>query len=164
VSAAIDRSPPRLSVALALGVALVGVLTLVVSGPALGVGILGLAITGISLARGSQAAVTLGSAGVFCGVLLAGLAGSPPELLLFATAAVVVAWDIATFAIGLGEELGRAADTTRLELVHAGASGALALLVAAGGTAVYRLAGSGPTLASIALLCGAVVLVVFLRP
>ena len=160
----VDRSPPRLSEGLALGAGAVGALALVVSPPAFGLGVLGVIAVGVGLLRRSRAAVTLGAAGVFCGVLLAGLTGVPPELLLCSTAGAVVAWDIATFAIDLGAELGRAAETRRLELVHAGASTALALGAAVVGAVVYRLVGGGPALAPVALLCGAVVLAVALRP
>lgn len=160
----IDRSPPRLSGALAFVAAIVGTLALAVSGPAFALGALGVVLVGIGFSRGSQAAITLGGMGLFCGVLLAGFVGAPPELLLFATAATVVSWDIAGFAIDLGEELGRAAETTRVELVHAGASALVAAVAATGGVFVYRLAGGGPALAPIVLLCGAVVLVVVLRP
>ena len=161
----VNRSPPRLSEGLALGAGAVGALALVVSPPAFGPGVLGVIAVGVGLLRRSRAAVTLGAAGVFCGVLLAGLTGVPPELLLCSTASAVVAWDVATFAIDLGAELGRAAETRRLELVHAGASaGARARCGAVVGAVVYRLVGGGPALAPVALLCGAVVLAVALRP
>lgn len=160
----LDHAPPRLSVALTLGTALWSVLALVVSGPAFTVGALGAIILGIGLFRGSRSTVALGSTGLFFGVLLAGFADASPESLVFATAAAVVAWDVATFAIGVGEEVGRAAETTRVELVHAGVSGTLALITATGGILVYRLVGGGPAFAPLALLCGAVVLVVVLRP
>ncbi|WP_435077087.1 DUF7519 family protein [Halococcus sp. AFM35] len=161
---AIDESPPRASTAIAVGVAIVGALALAVSGPAFAVGAVGVVGLGVGLRSVSRAAVTLGTVGLFCGTVLAGLAGGPPPLLLVATAATIVAWDVAEFAIGLGETVGRAADTRRAELVHAGASGALALAGAGGGLVIYRLAGGGPTLVPIALLCGAVVLVIALRP
>jgi hypothetical protein len=160
----IDDAPPRASAAIAVGIALVGALALAVSGPAFAVGAVGVSSLAVGVRSVSRAAVTLGGAGLFCGTLLAGLAGGPPPLLLVATAAAIVAWDIAEFGIGLGETVGKEADTRRAELVHAGASGALALLGAGGGLAVYRLAGGGPALVPIALLCGAVVLVLALRP
>lgn len=160
----LDRSPTRVSATLALLAALAGVLALSVSGPAVLVGVIGTGLLALGLYRGSRAAVTLGSTGVFGGTVLAGLAGSPPELLLFVTAATVTAWDVAEFAVGLGEELGRAAETRRLELVHAGSSALVATLAAIGGVLVFRTIGRGPPLALVALLCGAVVLVVALRP
>ena len=43
-------------------------------------------------------------------------------------------------------------------------STALAVVAAGFGVVVYRLAGGGPALAPVALLCGAVVLAVALRP
>lgn len=160
----IDRSPPRPSSAVALGVGILGALALATSGVAVGLSALGVVAIGIGLYRGSHTAVTLGATGQFCGVLLAGLAGAPPEFLLISIAAAVVAWDVATFAIDLGDELGRAAETGRLELVHTGSSAALAVVAAGFGVVVYRLAGGGPALAPVALLCGAVVLAVALRP
>ena len=160
----IDRSPSRLGGGLAIGVAVCGALALAVSGIAVGLSVLGVVVVAVGLYGDSRPAVTLGAAGQFCGVLLAGLAGTAPAFLLFSTAAAVVAWDVATFAIGLGDELGRAAETRRLELVHAGVSGALAVVAAGFGVTVYHLAGGGPTLAPVALLCGAVVLAVALRP
>jgi hypothetical protein len=160
----IDDAPPRLSAAIAVGIALLGALALAVSGPAFAVGAVGVISLAVGLRSVSRAAVTLGAVGLFCGTLLAGLAGGPPPLLLVATAAAIVAWDVAEFGIGLGETVGKEADTRRAELVHAGASGALALAGAGGGLVVYRLAGGGPALVPIALLCGAVVLVLALRP
>lgn len=161
---AIDHSPARVSGALAFGAAVLGTLALAVSGPALLVSALGVVVLGIGLYRGSQAVVTLGAAGLFCGVLIAGLAGASPEVVLVATAATVVSWDAAGFAIDLGEELGRAAETTRAELVHVGVSALVATVAAAGGVFVYRLTGGGPALAPIVLFGGTVVLVIALRP
>ena len=161
---AIDHAPPRTSVALAIVVAAVGTLSLALSGPAAVVGAVGVVGLAVGLRSSSRAVVTLGAAGLFCGTLLAGLAGAPPSLLLAATAATVVAWDVAEFGIDLGETVGRGATTRRAELVHAGASGALALVGTGGGSIVYRLAGGGPALVPIALLSGAVVLVLALRP
>lgn len=163
-AAAIDDAPPRLSAAIAVGIATLGTLALAVSGPAFAVGAVGVVGLGVGLRSVSRAAVTLGAVGLFCGTLLAGLAGAAPTLLLVATAAAIVVWDIAEFAIGLGETVGKGAETRRAELVHAGASGALALVGAGSGLVVYRLAGGGPALVPIALLCGAVVLVLALQP
>lgn len=160
----IDRSPPRPSSGVALGVGILGALALATSGVAVGLSALGVVAIGIGLYASSRAAVTLGATGQFCGVLLAGLAGAPPEFLLISIAAAVVAWDVATFAIDLGNELGLAAETGRLELVHAGASVVVAVVAAGFGVVVYRLVGGGPALAPVALLCGAVVLAVALRP
>jgi hypothetical protein len=161
---AIDDAPPRASAAIAIGVAAIGTLSLALSGPAAVVGAVGVVGLAVGLRSSSRAAVTLGATGLFCGTLLAGLAGAPSPLLLAATAATVVAWDVAEFGVGLGETVGRGATTRRAELVHAGTSGALAMIGAGVGFAVYRLAGGGPALVPIALLFGAVVLVLTLRP
>lgn len=160
----IDDSPARVSSALALATGLACTLSLVGSVASLTIGLLGLVTLGLGLVRGSRAVVTLGGTGLFCGVVLSGLAGAPAGIVVFATAAAVVAWDIATFGIGVGEELGRAASTGRLELVHAAASGAVAAIPAVAGVVLFRTVVGGSSLVPVALLCGAVVLVVVLRP
>jgi hypothetical protein len=115
----IDRSPTRLASALSIVAA---VLVLVVSGlyswltlVVGGVGLLGLAI-GLATAR--QDAVSAGGAFLFGGVLAAGLDGAPALVLLAGAVAAVLAWDSATTAIELGDQLGRAAPTWRAELAH----------------------------------------------
>ncbi|WP_049898739.1 DUF7519 family protein [Halococcus agarilyticus] len=160
----IDDAPARASIAIALAASLAGALALAVSTPSLTAGVLGFVLVALGLARGWRTAVTLGGAGLFCGVVLAGLVGAPASVVVFATAATVVAWDVATFGIEVGEELGREADTRRLELVHAGASSVVAAIPAGIGLALFRTASGGTALVPIALLCGAVVLVVVLRP
>ncbi|WP_273838579.1 hypothetical protein [Halococcus sp. PRR34] len=160
----IDDAPARISVGLALAASFVGTLALAVSTVSLAAGGLGFVLVGLGLVRGWRSAVTLGGAGLFCGVVLAGLVGAPAIVVVFATAAAVVAWDVATFGIDVGEELGREADTTRLELVHAGTSVVTAAIPAMIGMVLFRTAEGGTALVPIALLCGAVVLVVVLRP
>jgi hypothetical protein len=160
----IDDTPARTSTGLALAASLAGTLALAVSTVSLAFGGLGFVLVGLGLVRGWRSAVTLGGAGLFCGVVLAGLVGAPASVVVFATATTVVAWDIATFGIDVGEELGREADTRRLELVHAGASVMTAAIPAVVGMVLFRTAGGGTALVPIALLCGAVVLVVVLRP
>jgi hypothetical protein len=160
----IDDSPARASIGIALAASLAGTLTLAVSTVSLAVGLVGSVLVALGLVRGWRAAVTLGGAGLLCGVVLAGLVGAPASVVVFATAATVVAWDVATFGIAVGEELGREADTRRLELVHAGASVVTAAIPAGIGVAFFRTAGGGTPLVPITLLWGAMILVVVLRP
>ena len=160
----IDDSPARVSTGFALAASLTGTLGLAASTASLALGLVGVVLVALGLARGWRAAVTLGGAGLFCGVVLAGLVGAPAGVVVFATAATVVAWDVATFGIEVGAELGREADTRRLELVHAGVSVVVAAIPAGLGVALFRIAGGGPSFVPVALLCGAVILVVVLRP
>jgi hypothetical protein len=159
----VDRSPARLSAALALGGVLVALAASAVSVLALLVGGGGVVAVAVGVLRGSRAALGVGVAGLFAGALLAGVLGGGPVRLLVAVAATAFAWDAGENAIGVGEQLGRAADTARAELVHAGASAGLLTTAAGVGLLAFALAGGGSPLALVALLLGAVLLVAALR-
>lgn len=126
-------------------------------------GLLGLLLLVAGVLRGRRSLVGGGAVSLFGGVLLGGLVGAGPELLLLAAAASLVAWDAAEHAVGLGEAVGRRGDARRSLAVHTAGSG---LLVALGGAVAYgafRGAGSGSPLALVLLLAGAVALVSVLR-
>lgn len=161
----IDRTPTSLSRWLAVGA---GLLALVASGfyswAALTLASLGLGLLGLGLARGSNRALTGGAAGQFAGAILAGAQGAPVLPVLGAVVLVVLAWDVGSFGIGVGNQLGRAAETRRIELVHAAGSAGVGSLVVIGGYGVYRLGSGGqPVAALFFLLVGAVVLFGALR-
>lgn len=107
-------------------------------------GMLGLAVFALGLllarARWSRRLVTLGAAVVGFAALVAGALDQTSTVSLFAAvAATMVAWDGADHAIGLGEQVGRDADTAVVELVHTGATtviGMLAVGVAFGATSI----------------------------
>jgi hypothetical protein len=160
----LDTRPSRFGGSLALLVGFVGLLALVLVPLAALVGAVGLLALVLGVRRGTRAAVTGGAAGLFVGVLIAGVFGAPSELLLLATAATVVSWDVAENAVGLGNQLGREADTARAELVHAAASVALAVSAATVGYLGFRFGGTGnPITALVLLLVGAVVLISVFR-
>ena len=157
----IDRSPAVVSSGLAVGAGVVSLL-----GSTLGavVGALpataGLVVLGVGLLRASRAALTAGAGLLFAGVLLAGASGAAPEPLLVGTIGAVLAWDVGENGIGIGAQLGRAADTRRAELVHAASSLVVGAVTAGLGYGVYLGAASGqPLTALVFLLLGAVVLV-----
>lgn len=119
-----QHRPTRLSGALALlaaGIALVMSLQGVFVAFAVAAGG-GLAVAA-GLVRGSRGWLAVGAIGLFAGLVLASLSGTATIPVLVGTVATLVAWDSGEHAIGLGEQLGRQADTTRQEVVHAGASG-----------------------------------------
>jgi hypothetical protein len=157
----VDRRPSRVGSALALVPALVAALAgglYTWSGLLVGAaGLLGLAA---GLARGSRSAVTLGAAGLFAGAVLAGAAGAPVGPVLVGAAAAVVAWDVATTAVSVGEQLGRDAGTERLEATRALASAGVGVVTVGLSYGVY-LAGAGgrPVAALLFLLVAAVLLV-----
>jgi len=161
---ALDRSPTRLGSRIAVVAAVVAVL---VGGPyswlALATGTTGLVLVLFGVGAGSHAAVTTGTASLFVGVIAAGVAGAPVPWILGGGVAAVVAWDSGGTAIDLGHQLGRGAETTRLELVHAGATGAVGSLTAATAWSVYRLLTGTysltvPALLIVAAVCIAVAL------
>lgn len=99
-------------------------------------GLLGLGILGATLVPirgdGSRALVKAGAAGLFACVLLAGLFETAGlELLLATTVGTVLVWDAGDNAIGIGQQLGRDAETWRLEATHLT------------GTALVGVAGTG---------------------
>lgn len=162
----IDRGPTRLSSAVAVAAA---ILAFVVSGPyswiALAVSALGIVLVVVGVVTGTHAALTTGSAGLFAGVIAAGLQGTPAPFVLGGAVAAIVAWDTGGTAIDLGAQLGRAAETTRLELVHAASTVLVGAIAAGGSWMLYRTSlGSRPLtvpmLLLIAALCIAVALTV----
>ncbi|MFC4407466.1 DUF7519 family protein [Haloarchaeobius iranensis] len=164
----IDRRPVRLSAIVSLGAAavaaLAAILTASVGGVVAGLGIVALAP---GLVVGSRRLVHAGGVVLAAGMVVAGAtgAGAAAELfLLVGTAATVVAWDVGQNAVGLGQQLGQEAETTRAELAHIGATlvvGGVTVGVAYG---LYQVAGTGqPLPALVMLLVAALVLTTALR-
>ena len=161
----IDRSPARLSSALSLTAgavawatsALTGALTLAAGGA-------GFLVLLVGVVVGSRRGVTLGSAALLAGALAGGLTSGAPYLLLPGVMAGVLAWDLGEQAINVGEQLGRAADTTQLEVTHAAASSVVAVGGGGLGYAIYLFASGGqPMAALVFLLVAAVALTSALR-
>lgn len=157
----IDRGPTRFSRWVA---AFAGGLAFVTTGfyswIALAVGSVGLVVLWIGLARGRTALVTGGAFGLFLAAIVAGAQGAPVGPVLAGVVLGVVAWDTGGNAIGIGEQLGRSADTTRIEVLHAGASLVVGAFTAGIGYGVYRFGSAGQPVAAVTfLLIGAVLLI-----
>jgi len=156
-----DRVPsaalPRFSVAVsALSVLVVCALVAPAPAPlALAVGG-GLAL-GAGLGRDAEFALTAGVAGLFAAVLVAGSEGRSVEWALAAAVPVVLAWVTARHALRLGAQVGRAAGTLRVELVHLVST--TVLLAAGGGVGylAYRSVAGSPSPLALGLLLLAVV-------
>ncbi|RQG95988.1 DUF7519 family protein [Natrarchaeobius chitinivorans] len=103
-------------------------------------------------ARWRRLLVDIGSLTAFAGVVLSGLEGAAVEPTLVATVSLVVAWDLAGSAIDLGEQLGRDADTRRLEGVHAVSSALVGLIAMAVGYGTFTLARGGQPISALVLL------------
>lgn len=161
----IERSPTRLA---RWASAAAGLLALVSSGfyswPALVAGTLGLVFLLAGVVRGTNRSVSVGAFGLFAGAVLAGAQGAPVLPVLASVTASVLAWDFGGYAIGLGRQLGPAADTRRLETVHLAASTAVGAVVAAVGFGLYRVGtGDQPVAALVLLVVAAVLLVAALE-
>lgn len=139
----IRRSPTRLSSWAAVGAAIVAVTSSgFYSWPALVVGTLGVLVLVGGLGRGSTATVTLGAFGLFVGGLVAAVRGAPAVPTLVSVTATVLAWDSAGRAISIGTQLGRDANTVRIEAVHLAASLVVGVCTVSVGYGIYW-AGTG---------------------
>lgn len=156
----------RVATPLWLGAGALSVIALVPAGlePVLvGTGGLGLLALGYRARR--EPRVTLGAVVLLGAVLYAAVLGLADGLVIVGTLGTVLAWDATENAVGLHHQLGAAAETTRAELAHVGATlaaggaiGGLALLTAA--VARDRL----PALAAIVIVAGAILLLVAVTP
>jgi len=161
----ITRRPTRLSSAVALVAGLLSVVTAApYSGIALAVAGLGFAVLTAGVAVGSRPLVTVGPIGLFTGAVAAGAEAAPVASTLFSILAAVLAYDFAATAVDLGAQLGREADTRRLELFRIGTTSFVGSVVAVVSYFVYALGTGGqPLSAVVALLLAVVVLFVALR-
>lgn len=131
---------------------------------AAGVAAVGVVLFAVAVVRGTRRLLTGGAVLLLASVLYAGVFGTGVSALVVALWLGIVAWDVGEHAIGVGEQLGRGADSRRVELVHlAGATfvGAMATVV---GYGAYRASTGGqPVVALVFLLLGVVALVAALR-
>ncbi|MDJ1431797.1 hypothetical protein [Halostagnicola sp. A-GB9-2] len=149
----LTRQPTTLSGSVAVAGAVVAVLAAGIgSGYGLGIGFLGLATLAFGLIRGHRGAIDIGSLTIFVGVVVSGLQGESVELTVLATIGVVLAWDLGQDATDLGEQLGREAETRRLEAVHIISSILIGLVAATVGYGVYIFASDGQPVAGVVLL------------
>ncbi|WP_436344348.1 DUF7519 family protein [Natronorubrum sp. FCH18a] len=158
----ITRRPTLVLSTAAIVAVLIGLLSTVV-GPssALAFGGVGAVVFAIGLVRSRRSALDAGAVILFAGIVVAGLDRTAVEPTVVGTIAVVVAWDLGHSAVALGDQLGREAQTVRLEAVHVVSSLLIGLLAGTVGYAVYVVAGgSQPAAAAVFLLLAAVLLIV----
>lgn len=166
MSTPVDHSPARLSSVLGIIAGLFALASLVVAGVtfSLIVGLVGMIGVISGIRRGSRNILTLGGLGLLIGVVLVGLLGAHPVLLLIGVIAVALTWDIGENAITIGERLGREAETHQIEITHLAATTGIVALAAGSGYFVYQLSVEGESpIALVALLLAAVILTVGLR-
>ena len=162
----VDHSPARLSSVLGILAGLFTLASLVVAGVTLSliVGLLGMVGVVSGIRRGSRGILTLGGLGLLIGVVLVGLLGAHPTLLLIGVITVALTWDISENGITVGERLGRKAETHQIEIAHIATTIGITTLSAGSAYSVYQLSieGESPVIL-VTLLISAVVLTIGLR-
>lgn len=159
-ASALDPTPARTSAGVA-ALAAVLVVALVPTLFARIAALTGAVLVGVGALDGTRRGADYGGGTLVLSAVVAGLGGSGPAVVLAAAALAFVAWDSARYGIRVGEQLGRAAATREIALVHAAASAVVAGGAAVLGYATYRaLAGAVPSVAGVLLLVGCLVVVV----
>lgn len=155
----IDSAP---AVTSSVAATLLGLLVLVAVGPfsaiALALCGLGVALLGAALLWEVRPAVSGGASALFLGVVAGAVGGAPVLVTLFGVISSVLAWETGHRAIDIGIQLGRGAETDRLELRRLATNGGVGLLTGAGGYLVYLLGASGQPLSALFLVLLAVLI------
>ncbi|MFB6296858.1 MAG: hypothetical protein ABEH66_08500 [Halobacteriales archaeon] len=165
MSREIDRSPSRVSTVTAVGAGFVAAATSALVAPgALLAAVPGMLAVFLGLYRGSRRVLSVGVMGLLGGSMFAGAAGAPPLVVLCSVTAAVLTWDYASTAISVGRQLGRRADTARLERTHTLASLGVAAVTIVVSFGVFRsITGTHPVATVFFLLLAALLLVGALR-
>lgn len=155
----IDPAPARPSAWAAATTALGAAGVLVAAGsPGAPVAVAGLVGLLFGLGLPTRRLVDAGGLGILIGAVWGGLAGVSAPAVVVGFAGGYLAWDLGSTALSVGDQLGRAAPTARLELVHAAVALGVVGPAAGLGYAVWRLAPVGRLRAGLVLLLVAAVL------
>lgn len=119
--------------------------------------VVGTCCIGVSLLRSDQRVATFGSTLLFGSVVAT---AQDPLWLLLGTVPVVLAWGTASTAIRLGRQVGRTAETLRVELVHGAATVTVVTLAGGVGYLGYRSVPGTDSPLAVALLLGSVLVAV----
>lgn len=161
----ITRRPAARSALLAGGIGAVGTVASAASGavPVLGT-TAGVTVLMVGTVTGRKTVLDAGAFLAFLGVVFAAANGAPATAVLLGTVAAVVAWDVGGNAVSLAGQLGREADTVRVETLHATTSAAIGIAAAVAGYVLFRLGPTGqPVTTLFVLLVGATLLVLALN-
>lgn len=155
----IEDAPAPLSATLAVVAAgTVALLAATTTGTGLLVGLAGVVLVAVGVNVGSRVALGAGTAGAFAASVVAALGGAGVPVVVGATLATVLAWDLGEQSLDVGAQVGREPSTWRGELGHAAASLGVGLAAAVAVVTVYRVATGGLTTTALVALSGAVVL------
>ncbi|MFB6151119.1 MAG: hypothetical protein ABEJ40_04870 [Haloarculaceae archaeon] len=120
----------------------------------------GVAVVVAGVWTGRHRVVDAGGLVAFVGVMLGALSDASAAPVLLGTTASVVAWDAGGNAVSLGRQLGRGADTLRVEAIHALGSAVVGLLGAGVGLALFRAGPRGLPVTTLFVLVVAAALLV----
>jgi hypothetical protein len=157
----ITRRPP-VSSSLVAGAAAVVTVPIAGLGSTTGLAFaaIGFVVFAVGLWWSHRRAIDAGSVALFFGVVVGGIGTTVVEPTVVGTITTILAWDIAHGAVDLGEQLGREAETTRLEAVHVISSSLVGLLSGTVGYAIYVVAGGQPVAAAVLLVLAALLIIV----
>jgi hypothetical protein len=156
----IDRSPTLLSSALALAAGVFAVTANVGAPVAALICVLGVLALGAGLLDGRQVVVTAGTGLLVLGSVVGGTQGVPVLATLVGVAAGLLAFDLGSTAVSLGDQLGRETDTRQVELVHATASTLVGGAFVGAGFAIRETVSGGQPLSGVLGLVAAVLLLI----
>jgi hypothetical protein len=154
-----EYHPSTVGLGLTTAIGLVGAVSTLLTGVWLG--LVGVALAGSGVYRGSRGALGVGVLVLFGSVVVAGLLSAPAVALVVAMVGAVLAWDVGENAITVGEQFPETARTWRGELIHAIVSTIVVTVFAIGAFVVYTVSTGGYPLAAVALVVvGALVVLV----
>jgi len=153
----------RVSDALALLAGLAAVTAVGGSTLALAAGGVGWLALLAGVARRARGAVVFACGTMFAASLVAAAGDAGVPAVLVGAFGAVLGADLGLFGIGIDRDADESVATTRVELLHAVASGSVAVATAGGGYVLYRSVPAGGSAGVVALLLGGVVLVTLLR-
>ena len=113
-----DVTPGQVSMGIAVGAAFLSA-SLLSSLFALIWGVPSAVVVGIGVVLGRRRLITYGVGWLFVGIVIAGIQGSSPAVLVPCTILALMAWDSGRYGLTIAEQLGEDARSTRLELGHA---------------------------------------------
>lgn len=116
-----------------------------------GIGTVGFAVFATGLFRGSRRWLDFGALVGFGGIALAAI-DAPPIWPLIGTISLLVAWDVGGATVRLGSQLGREADTIRLELWYVVTSISVGLVVGSVAYGAFVVSAGGLTLDALVVL------------
>ncbi|WP_247728865.1 DUF7519 family protein [Halovivax limisalsi] len=148
----LDRRPTRLAsvVSVLAAVCVIGS-TLANPVPAAPLAIVAALLVATALSIGSRPVLDVGGLVAIAAVAV-GAAGAHPAWPLVGAVAAIVSWDLGGAAIRLGHQVGRAAETTRLELWYVVTSVGVGAGTGTVAYAAYTIAGGGLSLDAAVLL------------